>query len=117
MLGTDGAKLPGSPKPNLKQETPAKDTTLIGEEELGESANAIEKADARKKRLEDLDALLWNNALGDTEEGSDNSGRQQDGEKRHRKIRAKHHVRATVHGIEKGAGLTPLKMGAGRQEE
>ena len=76
MLGTDGAELPGSPKPSLRQETLPKDTPLLGEEEFGESISVAGKAEARKKRLEDLDALLWDNALGDVEEGSDNSGRQ-----------------------------------------
>ena len=76
MLGIDDTGRPESPKPNLKQETPAKDTPLLGEEELGTSAKATEKTEARMKRLEDLDALLWDNALGDAEEGSDNSGRQ-----------------------------------------
>ena len=117
MFGTDEAGRPESPRPNLKQETPVKDTPLLGEEELGESTNTTGKVEAQKKRLEDLDALLWDNALGDAEEGSDNSSRQRDVEKRHRKTHAKHHVRATVHGIEKGTGLTPLKMGAGRQKE
>ena len=58
MLGTDGAGQPESPKPSLKQETLAKDTPLLGEGGLGESAKATEKTEARMKRLEDLDALL-----------------------------------------------------------
>ena len=40
-----------------------------------------------------------------------------DGQKRHKNRRAKQHEVATLQGIGKGAGLTPMKMGGYRQDE
>ena len=48
VLGTDGAGRLESPKPSLKQETPAKDTPLLGEGGLGESANTAGKTETKK---------------------------------------------------------------------
>ena len=58
MLGIEGVKLSESPKPSLKQETPPKDTPLVGEGGLGESANTTGKAETRKSKPDDSDALL-----------------------------------------------------------
>ena len=64
----------------------------------------------KQKKLDDLDALLWDNALGEAEKmGSDSA--EEDGQKRRKNRRAKQHETATLQGIGKGAGLTPMKMG------
>ena len=130
-LGLEGAVAPPkSPKLKLKQSTSSvKNTPLLGDAELtvkkagtetasadqtAPAAPAAKKEDTKKKKLDDLDALLWDNALGETEKmGSDSKGEQRDGRKRHKK-RARQHVGPTLQGIGKGAGLTPMKMGGHR---
>ena len=42
---------------------------------------------------------------------------EEEGQKRHKNRRAKQHEAATLQGIGKGAGLTPMKMGGYRQDE
>ena len=107
----------------MTQTTVAKETPLLGEEGLAESKSpeadeAPKKEDARQKKLDDLDALLWDNALGEAEKmGSGSSREGHDGHRRRKNKHAKHHVAATVQGIGKGIGLTPMKMGCHRQDE
>ena len=72
------AATPAPPKsPKLTQATTAKEMPLLGEEGLAESNSpkadeTPKKEDAKQKKLDDLDALLWDNALGEAEKmGSD----------------------------------------------
>ena len=75
---------------------PAKETPLLGEEEMPEqrTENTSTKADAQKK-LKNLDELLWDNVLGE----------------------GKRVPSAHLQEMGKGAGLTPMKVGEGRQQE
>ena len=107
---------PKSPK--LIQTTTAKETPLLGEEGLVESNSpksdkATQKEDAMQKKLDDLDALLWDNALGEAEKMGSEVPEEVE-QKRHKNRRAKQHAAPTLQGIGKGAGLTPMKMGAHR---
>ena len=102
--------------PRLAQTTAAKETPLLGEGELGESssvASAGPRKDACQKKLDDLDALLWDNALG----GAERMGQDEQESRRRMNRRARQHVAATLQGVGKGEGLTPMKMGGRRQDE
>ena len=89
---------PKSPK--LTQVTATKETPLLGEEGLAESKSpeadeTLKKEDAKQKKLDDLDALLWDNALGEAEKmGSDAA--DEEGQKRRKNKRAKQHETATL---------------------
>ena len=77
-----------------------KETPLLGEEGLAESNSpeadeTPKKEDAKQKKLDDLDALLWDNALGEVEKmGSDAS--EEEGQKRRKNRHAKQHEVATL---------------------
>ena len=77
--------------PKLEQEAAPGETPLLGEGGLADSrAEPVESASGKErekqKRLDDLDALLWDNALGEAEKmGSDSKGEQRDSRKRHKK--------------------------------
>lgn len=62
-----------------------------------------------------MDALLWNNALGEAEKMSSDS--LEETTKRHKNHRTKQRETVTLQGIGKGAGLTPMKMSGHRQDE
>ena len=102
--------------PRLAQTTAAKETPLLGEgglEESGSAAGVGPRKDARQKKLDDLDALLWDNALG----GAERMGQDEQESRRRMNRRARQHVAATLQGVGKGEGLTPMKMGGRRQDE
>lgn len=75
---------------------PVKEMPLLGEEEMPEqrTESTSAKADVQKK-LKNLDEMLWDDVLGE----------------------GKRAPSAHLQEMGKGVGLTPMKVGEGRQQE
>ena len=82
-------------KHQLRPKHAIKQTPLLGEEELPATTAQESAKTNTQKRLDDLDAMLWDNALGE----------------------AKRIKNPNLQGLGKDVGLTPVKVGGDKPEQ